>query len=355
MALPLLLALGAQAVGTGLSALAASKANKRNKQAMDAAARRVNQFQINPLGNKLAQAYTESKLAEKDINQYQKQEAQDLLRAQADADYGISDYAPSGFAALGAQSANQGKMQDQLGRLNAKYAPMGLAAKQQTNQLAGEVDRYNYLEEQERKDKEQSLANIDLGRAQAEAANRNQMSQLAIGLGASMAGTLAGASKEDWSKLFGGGNVAKTTFTPSGLLPKVNADALYKNAMKPSYNVGGKMKTLNPLQQFSTKNLSGTDYTQGVNFSGSVPFNLSKQNSIVSLPEDEGYVQYGGNFVQRGNRFVDSNIFKKPMNMQNNFFATRYFNPNMYYKPKGKYDVQLPIGYEEFINDPNSR
>lgn len=349
MAIPLA-ALALQAVGTGLAAYQANQANKKNKAAMDAAARRVNQFQINPLGNKLAQAYTESKLAEKDINQYQKQEAQDLLRAQADAEYNISDYAPSGFAALGAQSANQGKMQDQLGRLNAKYAPMGLAAKQQTNQLAGEVDRYNYLQEQERKDKEQSLANIDLGRAQAENANRNQMAQLAIGLGASMAGTLGGVSKEDWSKLFKGGNVAKTTFTPSGLLPKVDGDALYKNAMAPSYNVSGKMKTLNPLQQFSTKNLSGNDYTQGVNFSGpspfnpkgSVPINESKRNSLVTLPLDfDEEDSYYGNKT----KLVNQNLIQNPWSLQNKTLTNSY-NPYMFYKPKGKFDVQAPMDFQ---------
>ena len=135
MPIPILAALALQAAGAGLSAYSANRANKKNREAMDAAARRVGQFQVNPLGNKLAQAYSESKLAENDLNQYQKQEAQDLLRAQGDVNYNLSNIAPSGFAALGAQSFNESKTQDQLGRLGAKYAPMGMAAKQQTNQL----------------------------------------------------------------------------------------------------------------------------------------------------------------------------------------------------------------------------
>jgi len=117
MPIPILAALALQAAGAGLSAYSANRANKKNREAMDAAARRVGQFQVNPLGNKLAQAYSESKLAENDLNQYQKQEAQDLLRAQGDVNYNLSNIAPSGFAALGAQSFNESKTQDQLGRL----------------------------------------------------------------------------------------------------------------------------------------------------------------------------------------------------------------------------------------------
>jgi hypothetical protein len=266
MPLPLLAMLALQAAGTGASLLASGAANKRNKEAMDAAKRRVQQFQVNPLGSKLQQAYTESKLAENALNPYQKQEAQDILRSQADANYNISDYAPSGFAALGAQAAGEAQAQKQLGMLGSKYAPMQMAQKQQTAQLAGEVDKYNYLQEQERKDKEQSLANIDLGRAMAENQNRNQLTQAAIGLGSSMAGTLAGANKEDLNKLFGLGKTTNNTtqtfnptqFTPTNQLPTVDTTKLYNNAMKPQYNVGGVMtKKLNPLQQFSTDDISG--------------------------------------------------------------------------------------------------
>jgi hypothetical protein len=233
---------------------------------MDSAKRRVQQFQVNPLGNKLQQAYTESKLAENALNPYQKQEAEDILRSQSDANYNISDYAPSGFAALGAQAAGEAQARKQLGMLGSKYAPMQMAQKQQTAQLAGEVDKYNYLNEQERKDKEQSLANIDLGRAMAENQNRNQLAQAGIGLAASMAGTLAGASKDDLNKLFGSkktiDDATKFTphkFTPVDQLPTVDADKLYNNAMKPKYNINGVMSTkkINPLQQYATSDLSG--------------------------------------------------------------------------------------------------
>ena len=107
MPIPILAALALQAAGAGLSAYSANRANKKNREAMDAAARRVGQFQVNPLGNKLAQAYSESKLAENDLNQYQKQEAQESLgstreslslygsynrhRARQDATYCTSD------------------------------------------------------------------------------------------------------------------------------------------------------------------------------------------------------------------------------------------------------------------------
>jgi hypothetical protein len=361
MPIPILAALALQAAGAGLSAYSANRANKKNREAMDAAARRVGQFQVNPLGNKLAQAYSESKLAENDLNQYQKQEAQDLLRAQGDVNYNLSNIAPSGFAALGAQSFNESKTQDQLGRLGAKYAPMGMAAKQQTNQLAGEVDKYNYLQEQERKDKEQSLANIDLGRAQAEAANRNQMTQLAIGLGTTMAGTLAGANKDDLNKLFKSGKTTKnftpTKFTAKNNLPKVDANKLYKNAMKPQYNAGGVMtKKLNPLQAFAAKNLAGgvSDFTEGVEFKSSVPFNNSYYKSVVATPEEEQYNDDSFQFVKKGDRYINKNLLTNPMNVQNSVFANA-FNPNMYYKPKGKFNVQLPIGYEQFINDRNAK
>ena len=117
--------------------------------------------------------------------------------------------------------------------------------------------------------------------------------------------------------------------------------------MAPSYNVGGKMKTLNPLQRFATKNLSGNDYTQGVNFSSSVPFNLNKQDSVVTTSlNSPSAEQYDGiSVVQRGNRWINTNAFKNPMSFQKPSLANS-FNPNMYYKPKGRFDVQIPIGLQ---------
>lgn len=206
MPLPLLAMLAIQAAATGASAIAANKAKKKNEEAMNAAAGRAAAFQPKELGKTLKSQYFESLLSDKDLSESQKQEAQDLLRSQADADYGISDYAPSGFAALGAQAAGTAKTQDALGRLGSKYAPMHLAMKQRADQLAQGVEQSDYLNEQARKDKEQTLINLGLGRAMAENQNRNQMNQLAIGLGASMAGTLGGASKEDLNGLFQGKN-----------------------------------------------------------------------------------------------------------------------------------------------------
>ncbi len=272
MPLPLLAMLALQAAGTAASAYSANRAKKRTDAAMDQAARRASAFQTKPLGNKLAQAYTESKLAENALNPYQKQEAQDLLRAQADADYNISEYAPSGFAAIQGQASNTGRTQDALGRLGAKYAPMQMAQKQQSSQLASEVDKYDYLSEQERKDREQTLVNLGLGKAMAENQNRNQMTQAAIGLGTSMAGTLAGASKEDLNKIFGLGKTTQdftpTKFASTSGLPKVDATKLYNNAMKPKYNIGGVItKKLNPLQQYATDDISG-NYAQPNIFGG---------------------------------------------------------------------------------------
>jgi hypothetical protein len=391
MPLPLLATLGLQAAGTAASLFASGAANKRNKEAMDAAKRRVQQFQINPLGNKLQQAYTESKLAENALNPYQKQEAEDILRSQSDANYNISDYAPSGFAALGAQAAGEAQARKQLGMLGSKYAPMQMAQKQQTAQLAGEVDKYNYLNEQERKDKEQSLANIDLGRAMAENQNRNQLAQAGIGLATSMAGTLAGASKEDLNKLFGTGktnqNFKPTQFSSASNLPKVDANELYNNAMKPQYNVNGIMtKRLNPLQAFATKNLSGSngggDFTQGVQFSGKPIFNQNQNQEYIgdteylsSVPINHGYgadnpnvgAKFGPsnpyapqNFTPHYNKSDENSsrfytIPKNPWEAFQNPVLANAYNANMYYKPKGKYDVQLPIGYENFINDRNYR
>ncbi len=206
MPLPLLAMLALQAAGTGASLLAANKAKKKNEEAMNAAAGRAAAFQPKELGKTLKGQYFESLLSDKDLSESQKQEAQDLLRSQADSDYNISEYAPSGFAAIQGQASNTAKTQDALGRLGSKYAPMHLAMKQRGDQLAQGVEQSDYLNEQARKDKEQTLINLGLGRAMAENQNRNQMNQLAIGLGASMANTLGSASKEDLNNLFKGKN-----------------------------------------------------------------------------------------------------------------------------------------------------
>jgi len=206
MPLPLLAMLALQAAATGASAYSANRAKKKNEAAMKDAANRASSFQPKELGKTLKSQYFESLLSDKDLSESQKQEAQDLLRSQADADYNISEYAPSGFAAIQGQASNTGRTQDALGRLGSKYAPMHLAMKQRADQLAQGVEQSDYLNEQARKDKEQSLINLSLGRAMAENQNRNQMNQLAIGLGASMAGTLGGVSKEDLNSLFQGKN-----------------------------------------------------------------------------------------------------------------------------------------------------
>jgi hypothetical protein len=394
MPLPLLAMLALQAAGTGASLLAANKAKKRNEEAMNAAAGRASAFQPKELGKTLKGQYFESLLSDKDLSESQKQEAQDLLRSQANTDYGISDYAPSGFAALGAQAAGTAKTQDALGRLGSKYAPMSLAAKQRTDQLAQGVEQSDYLNEQARRDKEQTLINLGLGRAMAENQNRNQMTQLGIGLASSMAGTLAGASKEDLNKLFGLGkttqnttqNFIPTQFTSTSGLPKVDPTKLYNNAMKPQYNVNGIMtKRLNPLQAFATKNLSGSngsDFTQGVQFNGKPLFNQNQNQEYIgdteylsSVPINHGY---GADNPNVGAKFGPSNPYapqpitphynksdenssrfytipKNPWEAFQNPVLANAYNANMYYKPKGKYDVQLPIGYENFINDRNYR
>jgi hypothetical protein len=294
----------AYALGTAASALAADSAAKKNKAAIDAARKKAEGYQIKPLGNKLAQAYNESKLAENSLNRYQSQEAEDLARANADVNYQISDYAPSGFAGLSAIAKNEGRTQDAIGRLGAKYAPMGLAQKQQTSQLAGEMDKYEYLTEQERKDRAQTLANIDLGQAMAENQNRNQMTQAAISLGLMGLGNLKLPKGKTTIPTTGG--QSSFNFTDIENLPKVNSTKLYNNAMKPQYNVGGVMtKKLNPLQAFSTKNLSGggnNDFTQGVQFSGyspfsgSVPLNPKATNITSSVaPQTNPYAPYDPN------------------------------------------------------------
>jgi hypothetical protein len=296
----------AYALGTAASALAANSAAEKTRAAMDAARKKAEGYQIKPLGNKLAQAYNESKLAENSLNRYQSQEAEDLARANADANYQISDYAPSGFAGLSAMAKNEGRTQDAIGRLGAKYAPMGLAQKQQTAQLAGEMDKYDYLTEQERKDRAQTLANIDLGQAMAENQNKNQMIQAAISLGSTALGGLKLPTGKVKNTTTGNGQ-SNFNFTNVNNLPKLNATDLYNNAMKPQYNVGGVMtKRLNPLQAFATKNLSGSnvgnDFTQGIKFggsfpfSGSVPLNPKATNITSSLaPQPNPYAPYDPN------------------------------------------------------------
>jgi hypothetical protein len=375
----------AYALGTAASALAANSAAEKTRAAMDAARKKAEGYQIKPLGNKLAQAYNESKLAENSLNRYQSQEAEDLARANADANYQISDYAPSGFAGLSAMAKNEGRTQDAIGRLGAKYAPMGLAQKQQTAQLAGEMDKYDYLTEQERKDRAQTLANIDLGQAMAENQNKNQMIQAAISLGSTALGGLKLPTGKVKNTTTGNGQ-SNFNFTNVNNLPKLDATKLYNNAMKPQYNLGGVMtKKLNPLQAFATRNLSGSngsDFTQGVQFNGKPLFNQNQTPEYIgdteylsSVPINHGY---GADNPNVGAKFGPSNpyapqnitphynksdanssrfytIAKNPWEAYQNPVLANAYNANMYYKPKGKYDVQLPIGYENFINDRNYR
>jgi hypothetical protein len=310
MPLPLLAMLAIQAAATGASAYSANRAKKKNEAAMKDAANRASSFQPKELGKTLKGQYFESLLSDKDLSESQKQEAQDLLRSQADTDYGISDYAPSGFAALGAQAAGTAKTQDALGRLGSKYAPMHLAMKQRADQLAQGVEQSDYLNEQARRDKEQTLINLSLGRAMAENQNRNQMNQLAIGLGASMANTLGGVSKEDFNNLFTGKNnqalldakLANVTPTATGFNTASMSRVPFKNWRNPlptidqplpgsvplnkpnpfiapqpnPYAPGPLPKTFyNPYNMYGNNSQTNTqtDYTKGIKFNPIVGFN----------------------------------------------------------------------------------
>jgi len=310
-------------LGAGIfGALSGKKKLGEATSEYDSARKNAPAFQIAPeIKQELAQRAAEYNAEDEAI----KQAKAEYLQQQANYGANVERNAQSGSQALGAMAASNRQTNQDIARLAAQQfadkMQKGQALSGARNAMA-QQRQIQFADQQARNEAAQAVA---LGKMQAERYNLNEANKnIFAGIpGAAMG--LAGLLK---------GNKDENNNDISTVTPTLTAFTLGPSAFN------------TPDMNWNKKKPLETVTTVPEEYSGSIPLNTSKQNSVVTNSLNfPGAEDNSSDLIPRGNRWVHQNDFKNPMNFQNPWLA-KSFNTNMYYKPKAKYDVQIPIGLE---------
>lgn len=273
-----------------------------------------------------------------------KQARAGMEQSNANTIFNAQDLGGSGAQALGAIASANLENQQNIAKLAAQQAQNKMMKGQSLAQAQGNMAQQRALQFQDALNANQERQAFNLGQMQAQRENINQSNKnIFAGLPAAIGGIGMGIG----------------ALTKGAQEQKLLDEALHNVKVKPiGFNTSKaafktpSLPTLSILRMNKNKRLP--EISNQTILPDSVPVNNNYYKSVVATPEEDQYTDGLFEFYGRGNKFVNKDLLKNPMSLQNPVFANAY-NANMYVKPKGKYDVQLPIGYENFINDRNYR